>query len=200
MNKLKLAVFASHGGTNMQPIIEASKSGNLAAEVVCIISNNSDSMALQRAINEGIPGIHISQKLFENESDYINEILKTLKLYSVDLIILAGYMKMIPLEIIKAYRNRILNIHPALLPKFGGKGMFGMNVHNAVIAAGETESGPTVHIVDEIYDNGKILLQRKIPVMPDDTPESLAERVLAEEHKIYAETIQLIIEGKITLD
>ncbi|OGU57860.1 MAG: phosphoribosylglycinamide formyltransferase [Ignavibacteria bacterium GWF2_33_9] len=200
MNKLKLAVFASHGGSNMQSIIEASKSGNLAAEVVCIISNNSDSMALQRAINEGIPGIHISQKLFENESDYINEILKTLKLYSVDLIILAGYMKMIPLEIIKAYRNRILNIHPALLPKFGGKGMFGMNVHNAVIAAGETESGPTVHIVDEIYDNGKILLQRKIPVMPDDTPESLAERVLAEEHKIYAETIQLIIEGKITLD
>lgn len=200
MNKLKLAVLASHEGSNMQSIIDASKTGKLDAEVVCIISNNSDSGALKRAANEGIPGYHVSSKEFPDERDLSNEILRILKSHSVDLIILAGYMKIIPLEIISNYRNRILNIHPALLPKFGGKGMYGMNVHKAVLEADEKESGATVHIVDEIYDNGKILLQKKVPVLDGDTPDTLAKRVLTEEHRIYVETIQQIAEGKITLD
>jgi phosphoribosylglycinamide formyltransferase-1 len=200
MNKLKLAVFASHEGSNMQSIIDASKSGNLAAEVLCIISNNSDSGALRRAKNEGIAGYHISSKDFPNEADLINEFLRILNLHSIDLIILAGYMKIIPQAVISAYRNRILNIHPALLPKFGGKGMYGMNVHRAVIEAGEKESGATVHLVNEIYDNGRILLQKKVQISDSDTPESLASKVLAEEHKIYVETIQLISEGKIKLE
>jgi phosphoribosylglycinamide formyltransferase-1 len=200
MNKLKLAIFSSHEGTNMQSIIDASKAGKLDAEVVCIISNNSESGALRRAAKEGISGYHISSKEFPLESDLVSEMLKVLRLHEVDLIILAGYMKIIPAELIAQFRNHILNIHPALLPKFGGKGMYGMYVHKAVIEAGEKESGPTVHLVDEIYDNGRILHQRKVPVIPEDTPETLAAKVLIEEHKIYVETIQMIAEGKIKLD
>jgi phosphoribosylglycinamide formyltransferase-1 len=200
MNKLKLAVFASHEGSNMQSIIDASKAGELAAEVVCIISNNSDSGALRRAQKEGISGYHISSKEFPEESVLVQEFLRVLRLHQVDIIILAGYMKMVPTALIAEYRNHILNIHPALLPKFGGKGMYGMNVHKAVIEAGEKESGPTVHIVDEIYDNGRILHQRKVKVTNEDTPETLAAKVLAEEHKIYAETIQMIAQGEIILD
>lgn len=199
MNKLKLAVFASHEGSNMQSIIDASKSGTLLAEVVCIISNNSDSGALKRAAKEGIPGYHISSKNFPDENLFTDELIKILKKHNVDLIILAGYMKIIPQKLITEYKNKILNIHPALLPKFGGKGMYGMNVHRAVIDAREKESGPTVHIVDEIYDNGKILFQRKVKVEENDTPDSLAAKVLVEEHKIYPEVIQLIAEGKIIL-
>lgn len=200
MNKLKLAVFSSHEGTNMQSIIDASKSGKLNAEVVCIISNNSDSGALRRAKNEGIAGYHISSKEFPQEEMLVNEFIRVLKLHNVDIIILAGYMKMIPAALIREFKNRILNIHPALLPKFGGKGMYGMNVHKAVIESGDAESGATVHIVDEIYDNGKILHQRKVSVLPEDTPETLAAKVLKEEHLIYPETIQMISEGKIILD
>lgn len=199
MNKLKLAVFASHEGSNMQSIIDASKSGKLSAEVVCIISNNSDSGALKRAAKEGIAGYHISSKNFPDENLFTNELIKILKQHKVDLIILAGYMKIIPQKLIIEFKNRILNIHPALLPKFGGKGMYGMNVHRAVIEAGERESGPTVHLVDEIYDNGKILFQRKVKIEENDTPDSLAAKVLVEEHKIYPEVIQLIAEGKIIL-
>ncbi len=199
MNKLRLAVFASHEGSNMQSIIDASKQDKLQAEVVCVISNNSSSGALKRAENEGIAFYHVSVKTHPIEKDFSDKILEILNLHKVDLIILAGYMKKIPVEILKAYRNKILNIHPALLPKFGGKNMYGMNVHQAVIANGEKKSGATVHIVDENYDQGKILNQIEVVVLSDDTPETLAQRVLEVEHKIYVETIQKIIDGSILL-
>ncbi len=199
MNKLKLAVFASHSGSNLQAIIDNIKNGYLNAEIVAVISNNSNAYALERARLAKIDTFHISSKTHPNETDYLNAILNILDSKKVDLIILAGYMKPIPVEIINKYYNRILNIHPALLPKFGGSGMYGMNVHKAVIESKEKTSGATVHIVDEKYDNGKILYQESVNVDENDTPETLADKVLQIEHKIYSKVIKLISEGKITL-
>jgi phosphoribosylglycinamide formyltransferase-1 len=197
MKKLRLGFLASHGGSNMLAIVNAIKAGKLDAEAAVVISNNSYSGALEKANNEGIPHFHISGKTHgEKEAETICNILKE---HKVDLVILAGYMKKIGEEVLSEYKGRILNIHPALLPKHGGAGMYGMNVHTAVIAAKETESGPTVHLIDEHYDRGRILAQTKVPVLPEDTPETLAERVLKAEHIIYAETIQKIATGEIEL-
>jgi len=123
-------------------------------------------------------------------------LLPRLKERHIDEIALAGYLKLLPLEVVRAYRGRITNIHPALLPKYGGKGMYGHHVHEAVIAAGDRESGPTVHLVDEIYDNGRILGQARVPVLADDTPDTLAARVLTEEHKLYPKILQKLIQGE----
>ncbi len=200
MGKMKLGFLASHGGSNMQAIIDNCNAGKIDAEPAVVISNNSGSGALERAENEGIPHYHISGKTHPGEGQEEQAILDALEKHGVELLILAGYMKMIGKRILRKYENRILNIHPALLPAYGGKGMYGMKVHEAVIAAGEKFSGVTVHLVNEKYDRGKILAQSKVPVMADDTPESLAARVLEEEHRIYSDTIQDIIEGGITLD
>lgn len=183
----------------MQAIIDAIKNGQLKANPVVVISNNSDSKALQRARDEGIPCYHLSQKTHSNPNELDQTILEVLTIHHTDLVILAGYMKKIGKLILDAFQGRILNIHPALLPKFGGKGMYGGRVHEAVLAAGEKESGVTVHLVDEHYDHGPTLTQKKVPVLEDDTADSLAERVLKEEHKIYAETIGKIISGEIKL-
>lgn len=200
MNKWKLAVFSSHSGSNFQAIIDAIKNNELNAEIVCLVTNNSNAYCVERAKTNNIPYYHISSKTHPNEEDYVNAILTVLENHQVDLIILAGYMKIVPQKVIQKYKNRILNIHPALLPKFGGKGMYGINVHQAVLNAGEKITGATVHLVDEIYDNGRILSQMQVEVLPDDTPETLAQRVLEIEHKLYPKTIQEIIEGKIKLD
>lgn len=200
MNKLRLAVFSSHSGSNFQSIIDAITEGKLNAEIVCLITNNSNAFCIERAKQNNIPYYHISNITHPNQPEYEQAILDILLSLNVNLIILAGYMKMIPSSIIQKFKNRILNIHPALLPKFGGKGMYGMNVHKAVIESGEKFSGATIHLVDEIYDNGRILNQMAIEVLPDDTPESLAQKVLSLEHKLYPETIQMIAEGKIELD
>ncbi len=199
MNKIKLAAFASHSGSNLQAIIDNIQNGKLNAELVSVISNNSTAYALERARLANIDTFHISSKTHPNEIDYLNTILNILESKKVDFIVLAGYMKPIPAEIINKYYNRILNIHPALLPKFGGSGMYGMNVHKAVIESKEKISGATVHIVDEKYDNGKILYQESVNVDENDTPETLAEKVLQIEHKIYSKVIKLISEGKIVL-
>ncbi len=197
MKKLRLGFLASHGGSNMLAIVNAIKSGKLDAEAAVVISNNSTSGALEKAENENIPNFHVSSKTHgAEESSTICEILKK---HKVDLVILAGYMKKIGDEILTEYKGKILNIHPALLPKFGGAGMYGMNVHTAVIEAQETESGPTVHLIDEHYDRGRILAQTKVPVEKGDTPETLAARVLKVEHLIYADTIQKIVTGEIVL-
>lgn len=195
--KIKICFFASHGGSNMQAIIDAIKSNKLDAYPALAISNNSNSRALERARDENIPAIHISSKT--NPDDFDDAVIDLLKKHDVNVIVLAGYMKKLSEPIIDYVEGRVLNIHPALLPKFGGKGMYGMNVHKAVLAAGETKSGPTVHLVNSKYDEGRILNQSEVPVLPDDTPETLAERVLNEEHKIYAETLRMITEGKIKI-
>lgn len=199
MAKLMLGFLASHTGTNMQAIIDAIKEGRLDAKACAVISNNSNSVALERARNEGIPAYHISSKKYPDEQDLDNAIINALKENGVDTVILAGYMKKLSPRVIQAFKGRVLNIHPALLPKFGGKGLYGMYVHEAVIEAGEKVSGATVHLVDEHYDHGRILNQRTVEVAPDDTPETLAQKVLKIEHQLYVETLQKIASGEIQI-
>lgn len=194
-----LGFLASHTGTNMQAIIDAIKEGRLDAKACAVISNNSNSVALERARNEGIPAYHISSKKYPDEQDLDNAIINALKENGVDTVILAGYMKKLSPRVIQAFKGRVLNIHPALLPKFGGKGLYGMYVHEAVIEAGEKVSGATVHLVDEHYDHGRILNQRTVEVAPDDTPETLAQKVLKIEHQLYVETLQKIASGEIQI-
>jgi phosphoribosylglycinamide formyltransferase-1 len=159
--------------------------------ISAVISNNSGAYALERARNAGIAAYHISGKKFPEKERFVNEILQTLENHKVNLIVLAGYMKLLPVEVVRKYRNRILNIHPALLPKYGGKGMYGMNVHKAVLESGDRISGATVHFVDEIFDHGVILIQRTVPIAPDDDPESLAAKVLEVEHKILPAAVSM---------
>jgi phosphoribosylglycinamide formyltransferase-1 len=132
----------------------------------------------------------LRRKAFDSEREYADEMLRILDEHRIEVICLAGYLKLVPADVVRRFENRMLNIHPALLPKFGGKGMYGIRVHEAVIAAGESESGPTVHIVDELYDHGRIVMQRRVPVLPDDTPEALQKRVLAVEHELYPEALK----------
>lgn len=198
MATLHLGFLASHGGSNMQAIIDACKSGRLDARPAVVISNNSDSMALLRAKHEGIPHYHISSATHPGPLED-EEILRVLQRHGVDTVILAGYMKKLGPATLGAYGGRILNIHPALLPKFGGKGMYGKRVHEAVLASGDRVTGVTIHIVDEHYDTGPIIAQCQVPVLPGDTVDSLAERVLKHEHVLYAETLQKIADGRIVL-
>ena len=197
MQKLNLVVLASGGGTNLQSIIDNIQAGKLDAQIKAVISNNSKAFCLERARKHNIPVIHLSHKMFETKDEFDDQLLSVLKKNETDLVILAGYMKILSPKVIRAYRNRILNIHPGLLPHFGGKGMYGIHVHEAVLKSGMKISGVTVHIVDEIYDHGPIILQKCVPVEDDDTPDTLAQRVLKVEHQLYSEAIQLFVENKI---
>ena len=196
---MNIAVFASHGGSDLQAIIDGCKNNEIKAAVSVVISNNGDSMALQRAKNEGIDGYHLSLKTEETEELLAKKLLCVLQKYNVDMIFLAGYMRLLHPSILETYHNRIFNIHPALLPKFGGKGMYGMNVHQAVLDAGEKETGVTIHRVNAEYDSGEIVAQTKVPVLENDTVELLADRVLQREHEFLVEVISDIVEGKIQL-
>ena len=196
---MNIAVFASHGGSDLQAIIDGCKNNQIDACVSVVVSNNSSSMALQRAENEGIDAYHMSAKKFGSEEALTDKILEVLKRYEIDMIFLAGYMRMLHRSILETYRNRVFNIHPALLPKFGGKGMYGMNVHTAVIDAKEKETGVTIHRVDSQYDSGEIVAQTKVPVFENDITEILAARVLDREHSFLVEVISDIADGKIIL-
>ncbi|MEO8514589.1 MAG: phosphoribosylglycinamide formyltransferase [Ignavibacteria bacterium] len=194
---LKLCVFASGSGSNLKAIINASLAGLIKSRVELVISNNSASGALKTAAKFDIPFLHLSQKLFKTEKEFTNSILDVLKKYKIDLILLAGYMKMLSPKVIKKFRNRIINIHPALLPKFGGKGMYGIHVHEAVLKAKEKVTGATVHFVNEVYDSGATIKQREVKVMPGDVAVKLQKRVLRTEHKLYPEVIKLFEEKRI---
>jgi phosphoribosylglycinamide formyltransferase-1 len=194
-----LGFLASHGGSNMQAILDACRAGRLCADPRVVISNNSTSTALQRARREGIPAYHLSAVTHPDPDALDREILHVLRAHGVNLVVLAGYMKRLGPHTLSAYPGRILNIHPALLPRFGGEGMYGKLVHQAVLAAGDSTTGVTIHVVDADYDHGRILAQREVPVLPDDTPDSLAERVLKVEHRLYVETLQKICAGEIVL-
>ena len=196
---MNIAVFASHGGSDLQAIIDGCKSKEIEADVSVVISNNGDSMTLQRAEKEKIDAYHLSVKTEGTEELLEKKILDVLGKYHVDMIFLAGYMKLLPVSVLEKYDNRIFNIHPALLPKFGGKGMYGIKVHNAVIRAGETETGVTIHRVNAEYDSGEIVAQTKVPVLENDTAELLADRVLQREHEFLVEVISDIVNGKIKL-
>jgi len=197
---MQIGFLASHNGSNMQAIIDACIAGTLDAIPAVVISNNGNSGALLRAQREGIANYHISGKAHPEPEEEDKAILNAMLKHDVDTIVLAGYMKKLGPLTLSYFPGRILNIHPALLPKFGGKGMYGIHVHEAVIAAGETETGVTIHIVDEDYDAGPIIAQTRVPVDPDDTPEALAARVLKQEHAIFPEVLQQIATGMITLD
>lgn len=199
MRKLNLAVLASGGGTNLQAIIDAVEKGELCAEIKIVISNNSKAFALERARKHNIQALHLSHKQFATPEEFDDRLLAVLKENQIDMILLAGYMKILSPTIIRAYRNKILNIHPALLPHFGGPGMYGTHVHEAVIKSGVKISGVTVHIVDEIYDHGAIVMQKAVEVKDNDTPESLAERVLKVEHQTYKEAVQLFAEDRVEI-
>ena len=192
-----LAILGSGRGSNMESICEAIDRKDLNAIISCVISNNSDAYILEHARNRNIPAYHISRKTHPGKNNLTTQLLNIMKSHQVDLICLAGYMRKIPSEILKAYPNKIINIHPALLPAFGGEGMYGAHVHKAVIQSGAKYSGASVHIVNEEYDMGKIIAQNIVPVFSSDTPEILAERVLATEHDLYWRAIrQLIQESK----
>lgn len=197
MQELKLGFLASHGGSNMQAIIDNINSGRLKSKACCVISNNSSSMALERARKENIPAYHISGKTHQGEGEESRAIIEALQENDVNTVILAGYMKKLSFEVIEAFKGRVLNIHPALLPKYGGKGMYGMFVHQAVINAKEKESGASIHIVDSKFDHGRVLAQMKVPVLDDDTPEDLASRILKIEHLLYTDTLIKITQGEI---
>ena len=186
----QLVFFASGSGTNFQSVIDAIHSGTVDARINGLIVNKENIGALQRAQKHDIPTKVLPPSSFPNQQTYEEALLNTLANWQPNLIILAGYLLKIPSAIIKAYPKQIINIHPSLLPKFGGKGFYGRKVHEAVINKGETETGCSVHVVDEEYDQGPVLAQRTVPVHPSDTPEQLAERVLEQEHQLLPETIQ----------
>jgi phosphoribosylglycinamide formyltransferase-1 len=188
---LNICVLASGRGSNLNSIVKSQKNGKFLSKIALVISNNSNSNALNIARANQIPAVHLSMKLFPDYNKYTEAFINHLVKYKVDFIVLAGYMKLLPIEIVRKYKNRIINIHPALLPSFGGKGMYGMNVHSAVINYGVKYSGATVHIVNDEYDSGPIVLQKTVRVKDDDTPETLQKKILKQEHKILPEAIKL---------
>lgn len=185
--KTKVAVLVSGGGTNLQALIDKVADGQLDdVEIVRVISSREDAFALTRAEKAGIATAVAREQ---------QEVLKELKASGAEIVVLAGYMRVLSPEIIAEYRDRIINIHPSLIPKYCGKGFYGMRVHKAVIEAGEKESGATVHYVDEGVDTGAIILQEKVPVLDGDTPETLAARVLETEHEILARGLERAVDN-----
>jgi phosphoribosylglycinamide formyltransferase 1 len=174
---MRVAVAVSGRGSNLEALLRALGPG-APARVVLVVSSNPDAEALERARAHAVPA-----EVLSDPSD-AGGWLERLERHRVDLLVLAGYLKLVPAVVIDRYRDRILNVHPALLPAFGGRGMYGRRVHEAVLASGARESGATVHLVDEVYDRGAILAQGRVPVLPDDTPDRLAARVLAVEHRL----------------
>ena len=185
----RIAIFASGNGSNAEHIANYFSKTNLA-RVEVIYCNNPKAYVIQRAAHLNIPLF-----LFDREKFYASEVvLRDLQTRKIDLIVLAGFLWLIPGNITRNFRQRIVNIHPALLPKYGGKGMFGSNVHEAVIDAGDTESGITIHLVDEVYDMGTTLLQVKCPILPGETPESLAEKIHQLEYEHFPKVIEELLE------
>ncbi|MDP6134520.1 MAG: phosphoribosylglycinamide formyltransferase [Candidatus Marinimicrobia bacterium] len=196
----KIAVFVSGGGSNFIAIHRQIIQGNILGKIVMVFSNNPNCGAIKFAEENSIPIFIINAARYPNAHTRDEFLLETCLKAEIDLICLAGFMKMLPKNIVKQYEYRILNIHPGLLPEFGGKGFYGTRVHEAVINTGKRESGATVHFVDEIYDHGPIILQKKVEVMETDTPESLAARVLKVEHELFPEVVKAFCENKIIME
>ncbi|MDD6481992.1 MAG: phosphoribosylglycinamide formyltransferase [Lachnospiraceae bacterium] len=196
---LKLAVCVSGGGTNLQAIIDGIEKQTITnTKIEVVISNNPNAYAMERAKKHGIKAVCISPKNYENRDAFNEDFLRQLDSYEVDLVVLAGFLVVIPEQMIQKYRNRIINIHPSLIPSFCGKGYYGLKVHEGVLARGVRVTGATVHFVDEGTDTGPIILQKAVEVEEDDTPERLQKRVMEQaEWKIMPEAINLIANGKI---
>lgn len=196
----RIGVLVSGGGSNLQAIIDSIDNGSLEAEIAVVISNKPEVYALERASGRGIPALVIDHRNFAANHEFSAAILKVLLEYRVDLVCLAGFLRILDRILTDAFPNRILNIHPALLPAFGGKGMYGHHVHEAVIASGTKYSGATVHLVTPETDVGPIIRQGIVAIDDTDTPETLAEKVLKIEHRIYPEAIKLLLEERIVID
>jgi formyltetrahydrofolate-dependent phosphoribosylglycinamide formyltransferase len=190
---IRVAVFASGGGTNFQALLDHQPKGE-AWRVVLLLTDREDAGAIGRAVEADVP-VAVIPTHGRTADEIGREMLAVLDRSRVDLILLAGYVKLVPAEVVARYHRRILNIHPALLPSFGGKGMYGKRVHAAVIASGAQESGASVHFVDEEYDRGPVVAQRRVPVLEGDTPESLAARVLEVEHRLYPAAVDHVCEA-----
>ena len=187
---MRLGFLASHGGTNLQAVLDACASGELSATPAVLVTNNRGAHCISRAQSAGVV-VHVLNSVTHPDPRALDEaMLEALRSSGCEWIVLAGYMKKIGPRVLEAFAGKMINIHPALLPRHGGKGMFGMNVHRAVIEAGDAVSGATVHLVDEEYDEGPILAQAEVPVLTGDTPESLAARVLETEHRLLVATLR----------
>lgn len=194
---LRIAVLVSGGGSNLQSVIDEVNNGNLDCEIKYVISDSEKAYGLERAKNNGIETAVFDRKIYKKEiSDKILEFIDG----KVDLIVLAGYLSILDGEILRAFRNRIINIHPSLIPSFSGAGMYGIHVHEAAVKKGVRFSGCTVHFVNEEVDGGEILLQEVVPVLQDDTADTLQQRVLVQEHKLLPKAIKLISEGKVKIE
>ncbi len=199
---LRVVVMVSGGGTNLQAIIDSVKNGTITnTQIVGVISNNKNAYALKRAEENDIPSICVSPKDFETRDIFNEKLLEAVDSYEPDLIVLAGFLVVIPPEMIKKYENRMINIHPSLIPSFCGKGYYGLKVHEAALARGVKVVGATVHFVDEGTDTGPIILQKAVEVQQGDTPEVLQRRVMEQaEWKILPKAIDLIANGKVQVD
>ncbi len=194
--KLNLAVLISGGGSNLQALIDACEKPNFPAEIRVVISNRPDAYGLERARQAFIPAELVDHTQYPNRETFEARLLDVLKEYPVDLICLAGFMRILTAGFINQWPGKIINTHPALLPKFGGKGMYGEHVHAAVLAAGELESGASIHYVIPEVDQGPVILQKRVPVFTSDTTETLAGRVIAQEHIAYPEAVALIAQKR----
>ncbi|MBR3342406.1 MAG: phosphoribosylglycinamide formyltransferase [Clostridiales bacterium] len=199
---MKIAVFVSGGGTNLQAIIDNTKDGILKdIEIVLVLSSSKDAYALERAANNGIRSAVVSRKDFDSIEKWDDAVVSEVEKSGAELIVLAGYLSLLGPKIVSRYSNRIINIHPALIPSFCGAGMYGIRPHKAALAKGVKVSGATVHFVNENYDEGPILLQKAIDVLPSDTPESLQKRIMKEcEWKLLPEAIRLIADGRVVIE
>lgn len=192
---LRLAILASGRGSNFLAILEAIKEGQLNACIEVLISDKEDALALQKAQEAEIPHVFIDPRLFSDRAGYESDIVKELQAREIDLVVLAGYMRLVGKVLLQAYPHRILNIHPALLPAFTG-----LHAQRQAVAYGVKLSGCTVHLVDDGMDTGPIIAQAVVPVLPDDSEDDLAERILVEEHKLYARVLQWFAEGRVYIE
>jgi phosphoribosylglycinamide formyltransferase-1 len=201
MMSIRIAILVSGQGrgSNMAAIIDACQRGEVDGQVVLVIGTRREAPALQRATEKGVPTCVISPRNL-TEEEYAHRLLHALDEAKVDLVCLAGYMRLLPTPVVQAYAGRVMNIHPALLPLFGGKGMYGEHVHRAVLESGVKVSGCTVHFVDEHYDTGPIIVQRCVPIEEEDTWETLAARVLAQEHQAYVQAVKLFAQGRLRVE
>ena len=197
MIRIAVLVSGQGRGSNLQAIIDACASGKIDGQVALVLGVKEDAPAMQRAKEQGVPTLTVSPKGFPSDDDYDKAVYDALQANNIDLICLAGYMRLLGHRVLAGYKNRIMNVHPALIPSFCGKGMFGHHVHEAVIARGVKFTGATVHFVDEEYDAGPIILQSVVPVQDDDTPDTIAAQVLKKEHETYTSAIALFADGRL---
>ena len=192
--KLKIGILASGNGSNLQAIIDACVRGELDAEVVCVITNRVDAFALERARQHGIPAIHLNHRDYSYREAYDTATVEVLQAHGVELVVMAGFMRIITRVLLDAFPQRVMNIHPALLPSFPG-----LDAQKQALEHGVKVSGCTVHFVDEGCDTGPIIIQAAVPILPDDTAETLSQRIHLQEHRIYPQAIQLFAEGRLTI-